>query len=224
MSLIKSKLFGLLFFAIILVIAITAFKLNEGEIMSYFGDTLFQKIYPTKNILVDLNGDGQNELIRIAKRTEQVGWKKYNENLLYIFHEVLGKWEVLLQDRFVESSDNFNRYEVKDINQDGFSELICWFGDKSSIDVCIYQWNGESCRRIFEGGGEKVKFVDIDNDGVDEIVTYLVRADSSCVPFAQIFKWRMMEYQFVKDNIPLELDPIHGDRLFLGRGKIAVLK
>jgi len=207
-----------LFFLLGLVILV-----NLNEIALSVANFLFERIYQTKTIYADLDGDKRTELIKLVKKYEYYDGDVMSDYVLYILRNKTGKWEQILQDRFL--GIDILDYKVKDINRDGYFEFVSWWADGNAVGLRIYGWDGKNCRELFWGGGKDAKVADINNDGIEEIFEYFRDYDKPFETYvANMHKWDGKRYVLVKEGIPVGIDPKHGDRLILGKGKIAVLK
>jgi len=196
---------------------------NLNKIALGVAGFLFERIYQTKTIYADLDGDKKMEVIKLVKKYEYHDGEVMGDYVLYILRNRDGKWERILQDRFLGT--DILDYKVKDINQDGYLEFISWWVDGNAVGLQIYGWDGKNARELFWGGGKRIKMTDIDNDGTEEIFEYFRDYDKSFDTYVvKMYKWDGKKYVPAGENIPVKVDPKHGDRLILGHGKIAVLK
>ncbi|KAF0132491.1 MAG: hypothetical protein FD145_1633 [Candidatus Saganbacteria bacterium] len=140
-----------------------------------------------------------------------------------------GRVEITKNDRKIYQSCNLATWvkavKIYDINKDGNQEIICKWADGNVFDLDIIGLYKNEYKELLGASGKDVKIFDIDKDGIEEIIEYWRDYDKPFDTYAAVlYRWNGSEYSLWKQGVPVVLDPMKGDRLILGRGKIAVLK
>lgn len=212
----RNKIFLIILGAGIIISFIFLLRDSLGQQIE---ELFFGKIEEVQCLKKDLNGDGLEEEIKfIMKRFPD------RDRLSEGYVEVLSKGKKASQSDSI-LGNKLERIDIYDVNGDGRKEIICRWLDGNAVNLYIYRWEKERCEELFSAGGRDVRLGDIDKDGIKEIIEYWRDNNKEFGNYiVNIYRWNGQTYVIDKEDIPVEIDQKHGDRLILGRGKIAVLK
>lgn len=208
--------------AIILLIGLTVClwktRLWHNVIRYQIEKTFFSQEEERLTFKKDIDTDGLEEKIRFMIRRFP-SREYFREGFIVVEKDGKKEFQSNILGNELEMAD------IYDVNRDGRIEIVSKWAEGNARYLHIYSFGKSKFTELLWASGKDVRVFDVDNDGIEEIIEYWRDYDKSFNNFfANLYKWNKREYALWLQDIPIVLDPVNGDRLLLGRRKIAVLK